>query len=52
MGYLIGAPHNKDYSMLGSILGSLYFGELLYTYICTDREVCFMHIYIYIYVYL
>ena len=27
-GYLIGGPYNKDYSILGSILGSPYFGKL------------------------
>ena len=26
-GYLIGGPHNKDYIILGSILGSSYFGK-------------------------
>ena len=29
-GYLFGNPHNKDYSILGSILASLYFGILPY----------------------
>ena len=24
----LGGPHNKDYSILGSILGSPYFGKL------------------------
>ena len=28
LGYLFGGPHNKDYSMLGSILGSPYIGKL------------------------
>ena len=27
-GTIFGGPHNKDYSMLGSILGSPYFGKL------------------------
>ena len=27
-GYHFGGPHNKDYSILGSKLGSLYFGKL------------------------
>ena len=27
-GYLFGGPNNKDYSILGSILGSPYFGKL------------------------
>ena len=27
-----GGPYNKDYSILGSILGSPYFGKLPYTY--------------------
>ena len=26
-GYLIGGPHNKDHSILGSILGAPYFGK-------------------------
>ena len=30
-GYPFGGPHNKDYSMLGSILGSHYFGKLPYS---------------------
>ena len=29
-GVLFRGPHNKDYSILGSILGSLYFGKLPY----------------------
>ena len=29
-GTLFGGPHNKDYSILGSILGSPYFGKLPY----------------------
>ena len=29
-GNLFGGPYNKDYSILGSILGSPYFGELPY----------------------
>ena len=29
-GYDFGGPHNKDYSILGSILGSLNFGKLPY----------------------
>ena len=28
LGYLFGGPHYKDYSILGSILGSPYLGEL------------------------
>ena len=31
-GYLFGGPHNKDYSILGSILGSPYFGKLPFRY--------------------
>ena len=31
-GYLFGGSHNKDYSILGSILGSPYFGKLLHQY--------------------
>ena len=30
MGYLFGGPYNKDYSILGSILGSPHFGKLPY----------------------
>ena len=30
MGCLLGGPHNKDYSILGSILGSPYLGKLPY----------------------
>ena len=29
-GTIFGSPHNKDYSILGSILGSPYFGKLPY----------------------
>ena len=29
-GYHFGGPKNKDYSILGSILGSPYFGKLPY----------------------
>ena len=36
MGYHFGGPINKDYSILGSILGSPYFGKLPYIH---------MHIY-------
>ena len=28
-GAILGVPHNKEYSRLGSLLGSPYFGELL-----------------------
>ena len=31
-GTLLGVPQNKDYSILGSILGSPYFGKLPYGY--------------------
>ena len=33
-GYNFGGPHNKDYSIRGSILGSPYFGKLPYS-LCT-----------------
>ena len=39
-GALFGGPHNKDYSILGSILGSPYFGKLPYGHSipnCEDR---------------
>ena len=29
-GYHFGGPNNKDYSIMGSILGSPYFGKLPY----------------------
>ena len=29
-GYHLGDPHNKDYNILGSTLGSPYFGKLPY----------------------
>ena len=35
-GCLFGGPHNKDYSIWGSILGSPYFGKLPYVLICTS----------------
>ena len=28
LGYIFGGPYNTDYSILGSILGSPYFGKL------------------------
>ena len=31
-GYHFRGPHNKDYSILGSILGSPYLGKLPYMY--------------------
>ena len=33
LGYLFGGPYNKDYSILGSILGYPNFGKLPYIYI-------------------
>ena len=39
-GYLFEGPHNKDYSILGSILGSPYFGKLPYTHIITRLKSC------------
>ena len=30
-GYLFGVPHNQDYNILGSILGSPYLGKLPFT---------------------
>ena len=38
-GYLFGVPNNKDYSILGSILGSPYLGKLLNNF-GFDFEVC------------
>ena len=31
-GTFLGGPHNKDYSILGSILGYPYFGKLPFQY--------------------
>ena len=31
-GYLLGDPYNKDYSILGSLLGSPNFGKLPYRF--------------------
>ena len=57
-GYLFGGPHNKDYSILGTILGSPYFGKLPCIYIwrhtytvCIELDI-YMYIYIYVYMYL
>ena len=38
MGTFFGGPHNKDYSILGSILGSPYFGKLPFSG-CTHEGV-------------
>ena len=35
-GTLFGGPHNKDYSILGSILGSPNFGKLPCRDVCRD----------------
>ena len=32
LGYLFGGPNNKDYSILGSTLGSPYFGKLPFSW--------------------
>ena len=41
-GTFFGGPNNKDYSILGSILGYPYFGKLPYggTYISQLEKVC------------
>ena len=36
-GYLFGGPHNKGYSILGSILGSPYLGKLPY-HLCSGYD--------------
>ena len=38
-GTLIGGPHNKDYSILGSILGSPDFGNVPFCFILEDSQV-------------
>ena len=41
LGYLFGGPHNKDYKILGSILGYPHFGKLAYiafTYIYEESR--------------
>ena len=35
-GTLLGGPHNKDHSILGSISWSPYFGKLPYEGLCKD----------------
>ena len=37
LGYLFGDPHNKDFSILESILGSPYLGKLPCVYIYIYR---------------
>ena len=37
-GYLFGGPNNKDYSILGSILGYRNFGKLPYRYLPHHRK--------------
>ena len=37
-GYLVGGPYNKDYSILGSILGYPNFGKLPYSPPKLDRR--------------
>ena len=50
MGTLLGGPHNKDYSICGSILGSPHFGNLpfdLYNCIvcfCFSEKVIISHL--------
>ena len=31
-GYLCGGPYDKDYSILGSVAGSIFFGKLPYPF--------------------
>ena len=57
----LGSPKKKDYSILGSKLGSPYLGKLpyihiyiyiymyTYTYICSHRVCVYIDMYIYIY---
>ena len=39
-GYLVGGAHNKEYSILGSILGSPYFGKLPFSCGSTTCKNC------------
>ena len=44
-GTFVGVPHSKDYNMLESILGSPYFGKLLYgvkghIFVCVCEWTC------------
>ena len=43
-GYLFGGPHNKDYSILGSILGSPYLGKLPCKSKCSSSKVVFVYL--------
>ena len=38
LGYHFGGPHNKDYSILESMLGSPYVGKIPYTSLQNDRD--------------
>ena len=46
-GYHVGGPHIKDYSILGSILGSPHFGKLTYTVRISSCVYVYMCIYTY-----
>ena len=39
-GYHFRGPHNKDYSILGSILGSPFFGKLPYAHVYGYAHLC------------
>ena len=52
LGYHVGGPHNKDYSILGSILGPLFCGTPISTYIYIYRYRERMCVYIYIYIHM
>ena len=41
-GTLFGGPHNKDYGILESVLGSPYFGKLLYLELTTLVFACLL----------
>ena len=37
--YHFGGPHNKDYNIFGSILGSPNFGKLPYDFLSLEQDV-------------
>ena len=51
MGTFFGVPKNKDYSILGSILGSPYFGKLPYIHIYIYVRI-YRWVYLYIYIHM
>ena len=40
LGVPFGGPHNEEYSILGSMLGSLYFGKLPFVFVASRLRLC------------